>query len=307
MTKQLETVKAVCPRCHSGYAIRRGPRKNKQRLQCKNCGKWYSEDVKVNAIRTPKVLVFDIETLPIHLRAWDLYPHYYSPDNIIKDFCILSWSAKWLFDDKVFEAVLTPKEALARNDERIVLEMWKLLNEADIVIGHNAKKFDVRKLNARFLYYRMSPPSPYQVIDTWVAAKKNLYLTSNKLDWITRYIDVGTKEHTDFQLWIDCDEGNQEALKTMIHYNKNDVLILEEMYVILRPWIPQHPNMNVYTTTDEAGCPTCGSLDILPSGVYATPANLYRAFTCPICGTVGRSSNTALTTTKRKNMVKLTA
>ena len=304
--KEDSTVKATCPRCYSGYAMKRGTKRGKQRLQCKNCGKWYAEDIKLHAIRVPKVLCFDIETLPMKLYAWDLYPHFYSPDNIIQDYTILSWSAKWLFDDKVYGEILTSEEALARDDLRIVASMWKMLNEADIVIGHNANKFDVRKLNTRFLYHRFDPPSRYQVIDTWKAAKDRFGFSSNKMDWINRYLELNTKMDTDFDLWIACDKGEKVALKTMIEYNKYDVLILEEMYVRLRSWIPAHPNMNVYTTTDETGCPVCGTKDIVVGGVYATPVNLYRAFRCSNCGTIGRSSHSDLITQKRKNMVRVT-
>ena len=78
----------------------------------------------------------------------------------------MSWSAKWLYDDKILSDVLTPKEAKERNDKRIIKSVWKLLNEADIVIAHNGDKFDLKKLKARFLSNGFVPPMPYKTVDT---------------------------------------------------------------------------------------------------------------------------------------------
>jgi len=303
-----KTVASTCPRCSSGYAEKRGDRNGKKRLHCLNCGKWYTKDLEARESYTPKVLTIDVETLPLHIRAWDLYPHYHNYNSIVegKGPCLLSWSAKWLFDSETRGEILTPKQALARDDSGLVKSLWQEMNKADILIGHNAKKFDVRKINTRLLYHGYSPPSPYQVIDTWKTAKERFDFPSNKLDYINRYLDLNTKEDTDFELWCQCDEGDPKALKTMLSYNKNDVNILEEMYVIIRAWIPKHPNMNVYVSTEEAVCPTCGTKDIQVIGSYMTPANSYAAFRCKNCGAIGRSSHTSLWKDKRKNMVRVT-
>jgi DNA polymerase III epsilon subunit-like protein len=200
--------------------------------------------------------------------------------------------------------ILTPGEAIKQDDKRIMKSLWNLLNEADIVIGHNAKKFDVRKVNTRFLYHRMNPPLPYQIIDTKIAAKQVFYLPSNSQGYITEFLDLQEKLETDFELWKRCRVGDKKALKEMHEYNQQDIRGLEEMYVTLRPWIPQHPNLAVYLTTEEAHCPKCASKTITLGGLYATTANLYRCFRCENCGTIGRTSNTELTSHKRKNMVR---
>ena len=78
--------------------------------------------------------LFDIETAPMEVYVWGLrYNNYISPDNIIKDYSVLWWSAKWLFEPKVMGEKVTGKQAIAREDADILTEMWRLLNEADIV------------------------------------------------------------------------------------------------------------------------------------------------------------------------------
>jgi transposase-like protein len=292
-----------CPSCYVAMQ-RRGTRNGKTRYWCPNCNKWRTTAaVVVN--RTARVLLFDIETLPMVLYGWDLFRPVFSHENIIKDGCTLSWAGKWLFDSETFGDILTPKEAIDRDDSRIVKSLWKKLDEADIVIFHNGVKFDNRKMNTRFLYHGLPPPSPYQMIDTKIAAKKMFYFPSNSQAYITTFLQLQEKLETDFNLWKRCDGGEKMALSEMFEYNKQDIAGLEEMYVTLRPWIPQHPNLSVYLTTEEAHCPKCQSKEITLGGIYATPANLYRGFRCNSCGTIGRSSNSALTTQKRKNMVRV--
>ena len=108
--------------------------------------------------KLPKILMLDIETTPIPVWCWSLGKQYVQTHNMMKDdngktidWYILSWSAKWLYDDKVLSDVLTPKEAINRNDERVLQSVWKLLDEADIIIAHNGDRFDLRKIKARFL------------------------------------------------------------------------------------------------------------------------------------------------------------
>ena len=136
------------------------------------------------------------------------------------DWNLLSWSAKWLYDDKVLSDVLTPREARARNDKRIMKSVWKLLNEADVVIAHNGDRFDLRKINARFIANHIKAPLPFKTIDTLKQARKEFAFSSHKQDFITKFLKLEEKLDTDFQLWIDCMSGNEKALKRMEEYNR---------------------------------------------------------------------------------------
>jgi len=87
-------------------------------------------------IAPPKVLLLDIETTPMETYAWSLRNNdYTSPTFIIKDWNLICWSAKWLYDSKMLSDVQTPHEARHRKDKRIAKSIYKLVQEADIVIG----------------------------------------------------------------------------------------------------------------------------------------------------------------------------
>lgn len=91
------------------------------------------------AKRLPKVLVFDIETSPLkaYIFATRLWNTNVSEEQVLSEWFMLCWSAKWLFDDKIISDRLTSREAKREDDSRIVKSLWKLLDEADIVIAHN--------------------------------------------------------------------------------------------------------------------------------------------------------------------------
>ena len=206
---------------------------------------------------------------------------------------MICWSAKWLFGREVLGDCLTSEEAKAQDDRRIVMSLAKLLNEADIVITHNGKKFDLLKINARMLIHRLPPVKPYQNIDTLEVAKKQFGFTSNKLDYLAKILGVDTKLETNFQLWSDCVDGKPEALEYMFKYNNWDVECLEAVYLRLRPWVRNHPNLNLYYECDEPICPNCGSKHLTPEGFYYTSVNKYQVFRCE-CGATSRMRTSAV-------------
>lgn len=236
-----------------------------------------------------KVLVFDVETLPLVAYAWKVWDENISDAQIIKDWCILSWSAKWLHDDKIMSDVLTKREALTRNDERLIENFWLLLNDADVVIAHNGKRFDIKKVNTRFWKHKMKKPSSYKVIDTLTAVKSVFSLNHNGQNAIAKFLEIDEKLNTDFALWRACDQGNVEALQYMVDYNEQDVRMLEEIYLSMREWIPNHPNLKVYQGVIE-GCPVCLHDNYEDIGYYTADVNRYKEHRCLNCGNVWHDS-----------------
>ena len=242
--------------------------------------------------KQPKVLLVDIETTPMQVHTWGTWKQRIGHEQVINDWFMLSYSAKWLFDSKMHSSVLTPKEVLAKDDSRISKELWKLFDQADVLIGHNISGFDLPKAQTRFLLNKLAPPSPFQIIDTLKVAQKNFRFASNKLDYISQLMLNDRKLHTEYQLWLRCLEGDAKSLEEMLIYNRKDVLLLEEAYVFLRPYIKSHPNMAIYQESLEPSCPNCGSTNIDECGHYTTTVNRYIAFRCRDCGAICRSRKT---------------
>ncbi len=284
----------TCKDCGSLDVIRRGKIKGGRiKIQCKKCGKYNRVmDNKLNIKSlSAKILLFDIETAPMEVYVWGLrYNDYISPDNIIKDYSVLCWSAKWLFDDKVISEKVTGQMAIDREDDSILGKMWNLLDEADVVIVQNGKKFDIPKLNTRFLKAGYPPPMYYQVIDTKEVMSKNFGFSSNKLDYVNKFLGLEAKDEMEFQDWINCVHGDDDALSKMATYNQDDVYIMEELYLKLRPWIPSHANLGIYDYSGKNCCANCQSSNLKWGGEYPTPLGLYKGFRCMDCGAIGRST-----------------
>lgn len=244
----------------------------------------------VENYHTAKILVFDIETAPHKAYIWKFWKENVGANQVISDWFCLTWSAKWLFDTKVMSDKLTPQEAKEENDERIIKNIWNLLNEADVVIAHNAINFDIPKLNTRFLQYGMNPPAPYEVIDTLAHLKKRFKFSSNRLNYVNAVLGLDVKVDTGgFDLWARCMEGDSDALQSMEKYNIQDVVILEDLYLKLRPWIKPHPNVSLFIADSITSCPSCGSNHLEPCGTYTTYVNVYEALRCTSCGSISRS------------------
>lgn len=167
---------------------------------------------------------------------------------------------------------------------------------------HNCDEFDIKIINTRFVINGFKPPMPFQTIDTFKIAKKHFRFSSNRLDFLGRLIRRKGKIKTDFDLWKRCLRGEQEALGYMLKYNKEDVLLLEEVYLFLRPWIKSHPNMSIYVDAQESVCPTCGSDKLNWCGSYVTMVSKFEAFRCNVCGAIGRCRTTSLSKEQKKEL-----
>jgi hypothetical protein len=252
--------------------------------------------------KKPKILLLDCETAPIIAHVWGLWNNDVGLNQIEKDWHILSWSAKWL-DDPVSKIMYMDQRA-AKNiedDRKIMVGIWKLLNQADIIVTHNGKKFDQKKLNARFIIHGMKPPGTFKHIDTLVLAKKQFGFTSNKLEFIanalgTKHRKLPHKKFPGHELWRECLAGNKAAWKEMEAYNKHDVLVLEDVYRRLVPW-GAGTNLNVY----EPGATTCQcGGKIVRDGHTYTSKGKFQRYWCSSCGAWTRDSTNLLTKEQRK-------
>lgn len=236
----------------------------------------------------PKVLLFDLETAPMKAYVWSRWKQNVRLEQTISESYIICWSAKWLYGDEVMSGVLTGEEAKKEDDKRIVEDLWVLINEADIVIAHNALGADVPWMNSRFIVHGLVPPKPYQVIDTLKESRRVFGFSSHSLDALGTYFGVGNKIDTSFELWRGCVEGDESCLAEMVRYNKQDVKLLEEVYLRLMPWIKGHPNIG--NMIQEDVCPCCGGRHVvkMEDRYYYTSVGRYQLYRCSGCGTVFR-------------------
>lgn len=253
-----------------------------------------------------KILFFDIETSPVLGNVWSLWQQNVGLNQIAQDWYVLSWAAKWQHEDEVMYQ--DKRDSWDSEDDSELLEgIWKLLDEADIVVGQNSKRFDEKKLNARFIMNGMKPPSSYRSIDTLEIAKRHFGFTSNKLEYMSdklckRYKKLKHGKFAGFELWKECLRGNPEAWDEMEEYNIHDVLALEELYDVMKPWYKAHPNLSLYVNDLSTAC-ICGSDNWEHSGYHYTNLSKFDRFICTDCGATKRGRVNLLTKEKRATIL----
>jgi hypothetical protein len=251
-----------------------------------------------------KVLLIDIETAPILGFCWGLFDNNIALNQIHKDWHLLSFSAKFLGSNKIIYKDQRDAKNI-EDDKDLLKDIWKLLDEADIVVGQNSKSFDIKKINARFVVNGFKPPSSFKQIDTLQLARKNFGFTSNKLEYLTnklnkKYKKSAHKQFNGFELWKECLKGNLKAWKEMEKYNKLDVLSLEELYTKLVPW-DSSVNFNLYHNGLINQC-KCGSKNLKKYGFAYTTVGKYQRYQCSDCGAETRDRENLFDKDKLKSL-----
>lgn len=266
---------------------------------------WWESLGSDNSFQGAKILTLDIETAPLKATVWGIWKQNIPVSRIDSDWYILSWAAKWLHEPDVMYQDKR-KTWDTDDDKELLPKIWKLLDEADIVVTQNGKKFDIKRLNTRFLMNDMKPPSPFRQVDTLEEAKRHFGFTSNKLEFMTDKLCKTYKKlnHGKFAgnaLWDSCLVGNMEAWDEMEEYNIHDVLSLEELYLVMLPWMKSHPNINLYYDDNLTRC-KCGSVDLEHKGYWYTNLSKFDKFECNDCGSYVRGRVNVLPKEKRQSL-----
>lgn len=304
-----------CTYCGSTRTVKNGNRRLlntwKQRFLCRECNRIFTPQQETvmdekYVKEGPKILILDIETAPMTVFAFQLKTDYISPDNIITPTYVICWAAKWIGDSHIMGDVVTSKEAKNQDDKRVCESIHTLLSQADLVVAFNGDRFDFKKLNYRFIVNDMYPPSEYRTIDPIVSLRSQFGFDSNRLDHTNAMFGLETKLHTDFNLWKKCFSGDNIALNTMLVYNKQDVNILEQHYMRIRPWMKRHPNLGIYFEWEGEMCRICGSKNVreVLDKFHYTNLGKYSLYHCTDCGAESQGRSNELEKDKRKSLIK---
>jgi DNA polymerase elongation subunit (family B) len=236
-------------------------------------------------VSKPRILILDIETSLMRARLWSTGDQYIRHNQIEKDWHLMAWAAKWL-DEATVHYMDQRKAKDISDDSKILKGIWKLMDEADVIVYQNGDKFDRKRLNTRFILNGLPPPSSYQTIDTLKLAKKNFDFTSNKLEYLTeklnkKYKKLSHEKYPGELLWLECEKGNIRAWNEMKKYNQHDVLSTEELYKQL---LPYGTPVNFAVFTDEETVCQCGSRDFSKWGFRYVGGTRYQRLKCNSCG-----------------------
>lgn len=239
-----------------------------------------------------KILFLDIETSPLITYNWGLWEQ--NAVGINQDWFILCFAYKWGHENTYKSYKLPDFKGYSKdktNDKQLVSKIISLLDEADIVCGHNVKSFDLKKINTRAIVHGIKPPSPYQVIDTMSVSKSVSSFSSNRLNHITQQLGLGKKEDNGgFDTWLGCLSGDKNSWNKLEKYCKKDVKLLVDLYHTMKPWSKTHPNISSIVGEDKL-CPRCGAEKLQRRGYGYTGMSTHIRYQCTSCGGWSRGAN----------------
>jgi len=203
---------------------------------------------------------------------------------------------KMLGEKKVHVSSIGDKRGWRKNpynDEYVVRETHKILSDTDIIIGHNIKRFDIRMFNGRALFYGLTPIPEIPFVDTLKESRKHFDLNSHSLSFISRFIGSEGKDKIDWTDFLAIAHGCKKALKKMTQYGIRDIKETEAVYMAIRPYMINHPNLNVIFGGE--GCPNCGSVRLSKNGPRIRRAGKYQRYLCKDCGASSQGKKNLIT------------
>ena len=197
--------------------------------RCWRCGHVTIETsprlIPMNVRKDSSVLYIDLEvSLSLYWNYGAKVPSkYLSPENIEREYFIISWAASYMHQSKVYSACVTPDEARDGNDKNILAQLHDLMRSADIWAGHNIDNFDKKRVNTRFLKNGF-PVLEKKTFDTLKIARSKLALESNTLDYIERWLGLRPKDDISREDWLKIvRDADEKTLAKILKYNKGDV------------------------------------------------------------------------------------
>lgn len=240
----------------------------------------------------PRILIWDVEvsTVQILIENYGLknYIKYFNPKDIKRDWILLSVAWKWHGEPNTY--CVSVKHDNVQDDRGVVETFYHALKNADIIIGHNIKAFDVKKFNSKLLEYGYDPLlfNSNQVIDTLQLCRKYFKLSSNRLGYVAQKLGVDAKDESPD--WAKVLDGDEQEIRYMRKYNKQDVIVNEQVYNKLRGWHESHPNLNLYNPVRDVvgqtvlACTNCQSTNLVKDGYSYTRVSKRARARCKDCG-----------------------
>lgn len=172
----------------------------------------------------------------------------------------------------------------------IKAEKWLLkdvstrLLDSDVWLTHYGTWFDIPFINSRLLYHKLPTlPANFSHLDTWKIGRNRLKLRSNRLVTISEFL--GTQDKKDSirpEQWIRALGGHRPSMAYIVNHCQKDVLVLEEVYIRLRPLVLDHPNRGLID--GRGGCSVCGNTKLQRRGFHVTRTRKYQRYQCTACG-----------------------
>lgn len=181
--------------------------------------------------QAPKVMVFDFETKP---------GAYWYDDTTTTLVC--AWAAKFVGEPDVHSWFMLPDWLLAwahsqvgsarYTNRRLGMQLFSWFwDDADVVVTHNGKRFDVPIINGALDRLNLPALKPKTHIDTLCDRHGSRGVKRSLEALAERYELPHEKLGVSSETWERAYEFEPAAIKTVLERAESDVLLTEELYV----------------------------------------------------------------------------
>lgn len=219
---------------------------------------------------SPNILLWDIETTNLEATFGTIL-------------CI-GW--KWLGGERVHIHSLFDDGKDHLDDHTLVKKFAQVFDKADIHVTWYGDRFDLPFVRSKLIKYGEPPLPPKPHLDLWKTARYRFKLHSNRLAVWQEYLECKqSKTPIRYDDWLKAAVGDKRALAAVKEHNRRDVLVLEEVFNKIRPWLEKEPARGLfYKQSIDLSCPSCGSTNIKRRGFQVAITRKYQRFQCFDCG-----------------------
>lgn len=263
--------------------------------------------------KQPNVLFFDIETLPLKSYIWQPGTQYVGHKNLLPSHSM--WGLiciQYAVNDGPVKVLRYDKHG---GTVGMIEKFDKLVAKADIVLGKNSDRFDIKMLNSMRALLGIKSMTGWEKYTEDLEKQMRRYfrLPSQSLDYISKQLGVGGKVSMEMKDWIDISNykeltdlkasgltakalevvsqhlfkasakevmiDGKGALEKMCHYGAKDT----EDTRVLWNYLKNHfdPKFNMAKFNDEKhACKNCGSKMIKKNGTRVAGKTKYQDFYC---------------------------
>lgn len=237
-----------------------------------------------------RILILDVERVDgiTQQHYWDRgdlknrYVHY---ETVIRHPRTTIVCAKWYDSDEVVRLAEWDKGGR----KQFLRKVHRLMEQADIIIGHNVEKADVPWLKGDLHIEAGLPPlPPFKTVDTLKVLRTEFKSGApfKSLDAFTQIVGIPSKtDHYDrYAMERAVTDKSVEDRERLTEYCAGDVIATQWLLDWLRPHIRNHPALFVDGESKLNVCNRCGSSETLPcSKRYVANVLTYQMLKCAHC------------------------
>ena len=223
--------------------------------------------------KEPRLLIWDLESSLLEGYFFRIWQENIPMRRIKKQAHLLS--ASFAYNDEHVQGYrLTPEQVKTGDDFDVVCKVVEAVNNCDLMITFNGKRFDVKLLNTRALFWGLPPVKAPKHIDLFEQSKRVFKFPSNSMQNVSMYLgENGKLETSGSNLWERCAEWEnyeecEKALIEMVTYGNQDIEATRDLYKRFQGWMKGVPNLGVITNevteNKTLRCIHCGSDDVFP-------------------------------------------